>query len=94
MHETTVENNIIRQCRRKGGEAYKFKSPQMSHVPDRLCLLPVAEEHRAIVAQYVFFIEAKRPGEAPRPAQEMRMDEMRKMGFKAFAVDDPKWKLS
>jgi hypothetical protein len=36
----------------------------------------------------VGFVEVKRPGERPRPIQVKRIEELRKLGFKVFVLDN------
>lgn len=61
QRETDVENYGCDITERKGGEAYKFKSPGRAGVQDRIHLYPVPPEHREIIARYVRFVEYKRP---------------------------------
>jgi hypothetical protein len=56
-------------------------------VPDRLILCPIPECHRAIVAKYVWFVEAKAPGKKPRVEQVREHKRLRKMGFRVEVVD-------
>ena len=66
--------------RKAGGLCLKFTSPGWSGAPDRLVLFPEGK---------MAFVEVKRPGERPRPLQEARLSQLRKMGFKAEVLDDP-----
>lgn len=67
------------EVKRVGGLALKFVSPGFDGVPDRLVLLPGGK---------VGFVEVKAPGEHTRPLQEARLRLLRKMGFKAYVLDD------
>ncbi len=78
MREADVERKLIRAVREAGGLALKFVSPGLAGVPDRLVLLPGGR---------VAFCEVKAPGEKPRPLQEYRMEQIRKMGFQVYVID-------
>lgn len=87
MREKAVEQKFIRKAAAIGGVALKFVSPGRAGVPDRIVLLPVPEEHRAIVARYVWFAEIKRPGGVLRPLQRRFIEYLRSMGFFAAVVE-------
>jgi hypothetical protein len=85
--EREIEVALLRRTRAAGGECYKFESPGLAGMPDRLQLMPVAPEHQEIVARYVRFIETKAPGGKPRPLQAERMKRLRELGFIAEVLD-------
>lgn len=87
MLESKVEEKLCKAVKRAKGKAYKFVSPGVRGVPDRLCLYPIPEEHREIVAQYVQFVECKAPGKKPRPEQRREINRLRRLGFKAEVMD-------
>ena len=37
----------------------------------------------------IAFVEVKAPGEKPRPLQRLRIKTLRRLGFKAFVLDNP-----
>ena len=76
--EREVERALIRAVKRAGGKCLKFVSPGCAGVPDRICLLPGGR---------VFFAEVKRPAGKPRPLQEKRHEELRKLGFEVYVID-------
>ena len=76
--EREVERALIRAVKRAGGKCLKFVSSGCAGVPDRICLLPGGR---------VFFAEVKRPGGKPRPLQEKRHSELRKLGFEVYVID-------
>lgn len=78
MKEKTLEQKLIRMVRGQGGIAFKFVSPGMAGVPDRLVLLPGGK---------AVFCELKAPGKAPRPLQLRRMKQLRALGFRVYVVD-------
>ena len=79
MREKDVEWKLVRAIRDAGGLALKFVSPGLAGVPDRLLLFTGGK---------AAFCEVKAPGEKPRPLQVHRMEQLRKLGFKVFVVDD------
>ena len=87
LPERSVELALVKATQAAGGECYKFTSPGLAGMPDRLVLLPVCEEHRAIVALYVRFIETKAPGGKARPLQVQRMKRLQELGFVAEVLD-------
>ena len=76
--EKRLEQIFCSKVKQKGGMAFKFVSPGMSGVPDRLVLLPEGK---------VAFAELKAPGKKPRPLQEARHRLLRKLGFKVYVID-------
>jgi hypothetical protein len=68
--------------------ALKFVSPGRRGVPDRLVLRPVPEAVRDLVAQYVRFVELKRPGEKPRPEQVREHERLRALGYRVDVIDN------
>lgn len=80
IRERDIEQRLIRAVRERGGLCWKFVSPGMAGVPDRLCLFPNG---------VVKFAEVKKPGAKPRPLQEKRIAQLRKMGFRVAVIDSP-----
>lgn len=69
MLERDIEKYLVAEVRKRGGEAYKFTSPAMRGVADRLVVMPGA----------VWFVELKRPGGKLTPLQErfaLRMEDL------------------
>jgi hypothetical protein len=70
MLEKQVEAYLVKAVRERGGEAYKFTSPAMRGVADRLVVMPNG---------VVWFVEVKRPGGKRTPLQErfaLRMEDL------------------
>jgi len=78
MLESKIERRLKQEVEKRGGRAWKFVSPGMAGVPDRLILLPGGK---------VIFVELKAPGEQLRPLQEKRAKELRELGFTVYKID-------
>ncbi len=78
MREKTIEHKLVMETKRRGGMAVKFTSPGMNGMPDRLVLLPKGR---------MGFVELKAPGKKPRLVQELRIRQLRRLGFYAAVVD-------
>lgn len=78
LTERQIEKRFKREVEVRGAKAYKFVSPGLKGVPDRLVLFPGGK---------AVFAELKRPGETPRPLQEKRAAELRALGFQVYAID-------
>ena len=79
MREKQIEQKFIKAVKVMGGIAPKLTSPGFDGMPDRLVLLPKG---------YVGFVEVKAPGRKPRPIQVSRINLLRRLGFKAYILDD------
>lgn len=78
MEENKIEKYLKTKVSQIGGKAFKFVSPGVSGVPDRIVLLPGAR---------IVFIELKAPGEKPRPIQLHRIKQIRTLGFRVEIID-------
>lgn len=78
MEESKIEKYLKKKIELLNGKAYKFVSPGISGVPDRIVLLP----HGRIV-----FVELKAPGKKLRKLQEIRFKELRNLGFRCEMID-------
>ncbi len=81
MTEKEVERKLVNEVRRKKGRAWKFISPGINGVPDRLILMPGGK---------VGFVEVKAPGKKKRPLQIRRKKQLEALGFLVYCLDDPK----
>ena len=79
MREKTIEHKLVMAAKRRGGMAPKFTSPGTNGMPDRIVLLPGGR---------MGFVELKAPGKKPRLLQELRMRQLRRMGFLVAVVDN------
>ena len=80
MRERTVEQALTQTVRAAGGLCWKFTSPGLAGVPDRIILL---------AGNKIGFIEVKAPGHPPRPIQLRRLEQIRALGIPALVIDHP-----
>ena len=79
MRERVIEQSLVKAVKARGGMCPKFTSPGMDGMPDRLVLLPQG---------HIGFVEVKAPGEKPRPLQLHRHEQLRRLGFQVYVLDD------
>jgi len=79
MREKTIEQKLVSETKKRGGLAWKFVSPGIAGVPDRIVLMP---------GGHIAFVETKAPGGKPRPVQNLRHKQIRRLGFRVFVLDD------
>jgi hypothetical protein len=85
--EKDIEKKVCDYAKDKGFLVYKFTSPQRAAVPDRMFITPDGR---------VSFIEFKRKGMKPTPAQEREHAKLRGHNASVYVVDDVeqgKWLL-
>ena len=80
MLEKHVEAYLVKAVRERGGEAYKFTSPAMRGVADRLVVMPNG---------VVWFVEVKRPGGKRTPLQERFAARMQELGQRYALLSHP-----
>lgn len=80
MREKQIEQRLVKAVKARGGLCPKMVSPGTDGMPDRMVLLP--DSHMG-------FVEVKAPGEKPRPLQQRRHEQLRKLGYKVSVLDDP-----
>ena len=80
MREKQIEQRLSLRVKQLGGVAFKFVSPGMDGMPDRLILL-----HSGRAA----FAELKASGKHPRPLQLRRKRQLETLGFRVFVIDHP-----
>ena len=78
MLEKEIEKKVCDYAKQHGFLVYKFSSPNHVGVPDRLFIAP---------HQHAFWIEFKREGGKPTPAQERECLKLRRCGFDVYLVD-------
>lgn len=79
MLEKQIEERVGTYAKEQGFLVYKFTSPQRAAVPDRLYITPRGK---------VFFVEFKREGMKPTPAQQREHERLREQGVMVFVIDD------
>lgn len=79
MKEKGIEQKFVDEVKRINGFAIKLVSPGFSGLPDRLVLIPDGK---------IGFVEVKAEGKKPRRLQRSRHDQLRKLGFKVFVLDN------
>ena len=80
MTEKELEQMLVRATKKRGGRAFKFISPGLNGVPDRLVLLPEGK---------MGFVEVKAPGRKMRPLQIKRKTQLEALGFLVYCLDNP-----
>lgn len=80
MTEKELELMLVKEVRSRNGRAFKFISPGINGVPDRLVLLPGGRAG---------FVEVKAPGRQMRPNQIKIKSELEALGFLAYCLDSP-----
>ena len=76
MLEKQIERKLCDEVKKIDGMC--LKQTGMAGIPDRLVLLPNGK---------CAFVELKAPGEKPRKLQQIRMKQLKKLGFKCFVID-------
>ena len=76
--ESRTEQALVRTVKARGGIAYKFVSPGVNGVPDRLVLLPHGK---------IAFVELKAKGKKMRPLQLKRKQQLEALGFLVYCID-------
>lgn len=79
MLEKDIEKRVCDYAKEKGLLVYKFTSPARMAVPDRVFITS---------AGLVFFIEFKRKGEKPTPAQAREHQRLTDYNVNVFVIDD------
>lgn len=78
--EKVIEQKVCDHAKKLGCIVYKFTSPSRRSVPDRIFIMPKGKG--------IFFIEFKRRGSHPTPAQTVEIEKIRMQGIKVFVIDE------
>jgi hypothetical protein len=78
MREKEVEQKLVNAVKAVGGICWKFVSPGVSGVPDRLVLMTKGR---------FAFVELKAPGKEMQPLQVKRKRQLESLGFRVYCVD-------
>jgi hypothetical protein len=78
MRESEIERYFQIAVKARGGVCWKWVSPGLRGVPDRVVVLP---------GNRIFFVELKAPGEVPEPHQARVHKILRGLGAVVYDVD-------
>lgn len=78
VKENVIENHLVTEVRRLGGEVRKVQWIGRRGAPDRLAMLP---------GRAPIFVELKRPGLKAEPHQEREHARMRALGCRVVVID-------
>lgn len=70
MRERDIEQRLVREVRKMGGEAFKWVSPGNDGVPDRIVMLP----------GLIIFVELKADRGRLSPVQKVQIRRIQKLG--------------
>lgn len=76
--EKLLEARLVKEVKRRGGEAVKWISPAQGGLPDRIVLIP---------GGCVRFVETKTTGKKLDPLQRIWREKLEKMGFEYHVID-------
>lgn len=79
MSEKSIEQKLVSEVKKRGGLCWKFVSMGIVGVPDRILLFK---------GGVIAFVELKDKGKKPRPIQVKRIEQLKKLGFKVYVIDD------
>ncbi len=79
MSEKAIEQKLVSEVKKRGGLCWKFVSTGIVGVPDRIVLFK---------SGMIAFVELKDKGRKPRPIQAKRIEQLRRLGFKVYVIDD------
>lgn len=78
MRENPIEKYLVSRVKKVGGKCYKWVSPGLKGVPDRIVLFPDSR---------MCFVETKKTGKKPRKDQARRHAEIWDLGFPVVIID-------
>lgn len=78
MREKYIEQKLIKQVKAAGGVCEKWTSGT-SGWPDRIVFMMNGK---------IGLVEVKAPGRKARPLQVHRHEQLRRLGFKVYVIDD------
>lgn len=81
VSEKAIERYLADCVKRLGGVCLKYGNPGMVGFPDRICLLPNG---------VALWVELKSKGEALKPVQVVRKDQMKRMGHQVYVCRSKK----
>lgn len=78
MREKDIEKALVSAVKSFDGVCWKFVSPGISGVPDRIILMPNGR---------IAFVELKALGKEMRPLQVRRKRQLEALGFRVYCID-------
>lgn len=81
MKEYAVEKHLVQKTRDCGGLCFKFTSPGVAGVPDRIVILPGGK---------IGFVETKAPGRRPRLLQRAVIRDLYRRRCRVATIDNLK----
>ncbi len=78
VSEKVIERYLCRRVREAGGLCLKYSNPGESGYPDRVVVMPGGD---------VAWVELKSRGKHPTAIQRARIDELRRLGHRAWVID-------
>ena len=78
MRESQIEAHLTQRVKALGGLCWKFTSPNLRGVPDRVLLMPEGQ---------TYWIELKAPGQQPNRLQQRRHAELRARNHRILMLD-------
>ncbi|OIJ17086.1 nuclease [Anaerobacillus alkalilacustris] len=78
MRESKIEQHLVREVKRIGGQAPKWVSPGNRGVPDRIVILPNG---------HTVYVEMKAPGKPLSPLQRKWFKTLKQLGHKVYKID-------
>lgn len=81
MHEYEIEKHLVSETHKCRGWCFKFTSPGIAGVPDRIVILPGGK---------IGFAELKAPGKKPRLMQRAVIKVLYRLGCTVATIDNKK----
>lgn len=78
MKEFVIENYLVKQVKKMGGECIKMNPHNVRGLPDRGCFFPKG---------LVVMVECKAPGKKPRANQVYWLERFKKLSLNAIFID-------
>lgn len=78
LEEQKIELYLKKQVELIGGKAYKFVSPGVRGVPDRIVIIP---------GGHIYFVELKAQGKKLRTLQQAIHNQLKKLGCNVLTID-------
>ena len=78
VSEKAIEAYLVRRVKDLGGVCLKYSNPGVVGYPDRVVLLP---------GGVAIWVELKSKGQHPTKVQQLRIDQLLRMGYYAVVVD-------